>query len=154
MRGIALDMLCRYREAQHLVGPDDALAERVNRFRSLKQLLANAASDAARRPEPSRQPGNRSSGARRPTNWRAKSTAPSARNSTGPQRMPNLPTWRPVLDMMQITANYEATYADLVRFVNLIDKSSRLLVMESLNATPQQGGGKLNVYDEAGYVRG
>lgn len=49
------------------------------------------------------------------------------------------------LEMMQITANYEATYADLVRFVNLIDKSSRLLVMESLNATPQQGGGKLNV---------
>lgn len=49
------------------------------------------------------------------------------------------------LDMMQITANYEATYVDLVRFVNLIDKSGRLLVMESLNATPQQGGGKLNV---------
>ena len=49
------------------------------------------------------------------------------------------------LEMMQITANYEATYADLVRFVNLIDKSNRLLVMESMNATPQQGGGKLNV---------
>src|ERR1700694_1749563 len=45
------------------------------------------------------------------------------------------------LDMMQITANYEATYADLVRFMNLIDKSDRLLVVESLNATPQQGGG-------------
>src|SRR5579864_6195905 len=50
-----------------------------------------------------------------------------------------------VLDMMQITANYEAKYEDLVRFVNLIDKSDRLLVMESLNATPQQSGGKLNV---------
>ena len=50
-----------------------------------------------------------------------------------------------VLDMMQITANYEATYGDLVRFVNMVDKSDRLLVMESLNATPQQGGGKLNV---------
>ena len=49
------------------------------------------------------------------------------------------------LEMMQITANYEATYADLVRFVNLIDRSDRLLVMESMNATPQQGGGKLNV---------
>ena len=49
------------------------------------------------------------------------------------------------LDMMQITANYEATYGDLVRFVNLVDKSERLLVMESLNATPQQGGNKLNV---------
>ena len=50
-----------------------------------------------------------------------------------------------VLEMMQITANYEATYGDLVRFVNMLDKSDRLLVMESLNATPQQGGGKLNV---------
>jgi hypothetical protein len=49
------------------------------------------------------------------------------------------------LDMMQITANYEATYSDLVRFVNLVDKSGRLLVMESLNATPQQGNNKLNV---------
>jgi hypothetical protein len=49
------------------------------------------------------------------------------------------------LEMMQITANYEAKYEDLVRFVNMIDKSDRLLVMESLNATPQQGGSKLNV---------
>ena len=50
-----------------------------------------------------------------------------------------------ILDMMQITGNYEATYGDLVHFVNMIDKADRLLVMESLNATPQQGGGKLNV---------
>lgn len=50
------------------------------------------------------------------------------------------------LDRMQITANFEATYADLIRMVNLIDKSKRLLVMESLNATPQQGpGARLNV---------
>ena len=49
------------------------------------------------------------------------------------------------LDMMQITANYEAKYADLVRFVNLVDKSDRLLVIESMNATPQQSGGNLNV---------
>lgn len=49
------------------------------------------------------------------------------------------------LEMMQLSVNYEATYADLIRFVNLIDKSDRLLVIESLNATPQQGGNKLNV---------
>lgn len=49
------------------------------------------------------------------------------------------------LEMMQITANYEASYADLIRFVNTIDKSNRLLIMESLNATPQQGGTRLNV---------
>ncbi|HYL39481.1 MAG TPA: hypothetical protein VEV17_26425 [Bryobacteraceae bacterium] len=47
--------------------------------------------------------------------------------------------------MMQVSANFEATYQDLLRFVNLLDKSNRLLVVESLNATPQQGGAKLNV---------
>ena len=50
-----------------------------------------------------------------------------------------------VLDMMQITANYEAKYEDLVHFVNMIDKADRLLIIEGLNATPQQGGAKLNV---------
>jgi Tfp pilus assembly protein PilO len=49
-----------------------------------------------------------------------------------------------VLDMMQLSVNYEATYPDLIRFVNLLDKSSRLLIIETLNATPQQSGGKLN----------
>ena len=47
--------------------------------------------------------------------------------------------------MMQISANYEATYQDLVHFINLLDKSDRMLVVESLSATPQQGGAKLNV---------
>lgn len=47
--------------------------------------------------------------------------------------------------MMQVTAAYEANYQDLIHFVNLLDKSNRLLVIESLNATPQQGGAKLNV---------
>jgi hypothetical protein len=49
------------------------------------------------------------------------------------------------LEMMQLSVNYEAAYPDLIRFVNLLDKSDRLLVVESLNATPQQGGAKLNV---------
>jgi Tfp pilus assembly protein PilO len=49
------------------------------------------------------------------------------------------------LEMMQITANFEGDYTSLIRFVNLIDKSNRLLIMESLNATPQQGAAKLNV---------
>ena len=47
--------------------------------------------------------------------------------------------------MMQVTANFESTYQDLIHFVNLLDKSNRLLVVESLNATPQQGEKKLNV---------
>ena len=49
------------------------------------------------------------------------------------------------LDMMQITANFEGLYPDLIHFINLLDKSDRLLIIESLNATPQQTGGRLNV---------
>jgi len=49
------------------------------------------------------------------------------------------------LKMMQITANFESTYENLIRFINMIDKADRLLIMEGLNATPQQGGAKLNI---------
>jgi hypothetical protein len=49
------------------------------------------------------------------------------------------------LDMLQISANFEGTYPDLIHFINLLDKSNRLLIIESLNATPQQTGGRLNV---------
>lgn len=50
------------------------------------------------------------------------------------------------LAMMTITGNYEGTYADLMEFINRIDRSQRLLIIESLNATPQQGSaGILNV---------
>src|ERR1700728_2959012 len=42
------------------------------------------------------------------------------------------------LDMLQISANFEGTYPDLIHFINLLDKSDRLLIIESLNATPQQ----------------
>jgi hypothetical protein len=49
------------------------------------------------------------------------------------------------LDMMQISANFEGTYPDLIHFINLLDKSDQLLIIESLNATPQQSGGRLNV---------
>ena len=49
------------------------------------------------------------------------------------------------LQMMQVTANFEATYQDLIHFINLLDKSDKLLVVEALNASPQQNGSKLNV---------
>ena len=49
------------------------------------------------------------------------------------------------LDMMQISANFEGLYPDLIHFINLLDKSDQLLIIESLNATPQQSGGRLNV---------
>jgi Tfp pilus assembly protein PilO len=49
------------------------------------------------------------------------------------------------LAMLTIAGNYEGTYADLMQFINRLDRSSRLLIIESLNATPQQSGAKLNV---------
>jgi type IV pilus assembly protein PilO len=47
--------------------------------------------------------------------------------------------------MLSINGNYEGTYADLVEFVNLVDRSPRLLIIESLQAAPQQSQGMLNV---------
>lgn len=49
------------------------------------------------------------------------------------------------LSMMTITGNYEGTYADLVHFINRLDRSSRFLILDSLAAAPQQSGGLLNV---------
>ncbi len=50
------------------------------------------------------------------------------------------------LAMMTINGNYQGTYADLMQFIHRLDKSQRLLIIESLNATPQQGtAGLLNV---------
>jgi type IV pilus assembly protein PilO len=42
------------------------------------------------------------------------------------------------LYQMTITAGYEGTYANLTKFVNLLDKSPRFLIIESLMAAPQQ----------------
>jgi len=47
--------------------------------------------------------------------------------------------------MMQISANFEGKYDDMLQFVNLLDKSKRLLIIEGLNATPEQGSNLLNV---------
>jgi hypothetical protein len=49
------------------------------------------------------------------------------------------------LSMMTITANYEGTYANLMRFVHAIDQSPRMLIIEALNAAPQQGNGNLAI---------
>lgn len=49
------------------------------------------------------------------------------------------------LSMMTVVANYEGTYGDLLEFVNRLDKSPRFLIIDSLVAAPQQGGGTLNV---------
>jgi hypothetical protein len=50
------------------------------------------------------------------------------------------------LSMMVISGEYEGTYADLIEYVNRIDRSAGLLIIESLAATPQQGTqGVLNI---------
>lgn len=47
------------------------------------------------------------------------------------------------LSMMSISANYEGSYAALIDFVNLIDRSSRFLIIENLQAAPTQSAGLL-----------
>ncbi|MBM3747125.1 MAG: hypothetical protein FJW34_15160 [Acidobacteria bacterium] len=48
------------------------------------------------------------------------------------------------LAMMTVTANYEGTFADLMQFLNLLDRSPRFLIVDSLQAAPQQSGLMLN----------
>jgi type IV pilus assembly protein PilO len=47
------------------------------------------------------------------------------------------------ISMMTISANYEGSYADLVRFVNLMDRSRRFLIIDSISAAPMQEKGRL-----------
>jgi type IV pilus assembly protein PilO len=47
--------------------------------------------------------------------------------------------------MMTVAAGYEGSYQNLTRFLNLLDKSPRFLIVESLQATPPQAGAVLNV---------
>ena len=61
-------------------------------------------------------------------------------------------TWTPeliegsdTLGMMTINAGCQGTYAALSKFVNLVDKSPRFLIIESMVAAPQQTGQVLNV---------
>src|ERR1017187_5944947 len=49
------------------------------------------------------------------------------------------------LAMMTINAGCQGTYAALSKFVNLVDKSPRFLIVESMVAAPQQTGQILNV---------
>jgi type IV pilus assembly protein PilO len=61
------------------------------------------------------------------------------------------------LDMMTISVNFEGSSAQLVKLVNLIDRSPRFLIIESMQAAPQPKGDvdvnlKLNVFvkDDSG----
>jgi Tfp pilus assembly protein PilO len=49
------------------------------------------------------------------------------------------------LSMMTINAGCQGTYASLSKFVNLVDKSPRFLIIENMVAAPQQSGANLNV---------
>ncbi|MBI5084958.1 MAG: hypothetical protein HZB13_10235, partial [Acidobacteria bacterium] len=49
------------------------------------------------------------------------------------------------LGMLNINANFEGTYADLISLVNSIDRSKRLLIIEQLQAQPQQGANTLAI---------
>ena len=49
------------------------------------------------------------------------------------------------LAMLTITGNYEGTYADLIQFVNAVDRSPGFLTIERLQAAPQQSQGALSI---------
>lgn len=49
------------------------------------------------------------------------------------------------LSMMTVAANFDGSYADLIHLLDRLDKSSRLLIIDSLQAVPQQGSGRLNI---------
>jgi Tfp pilus assembly protein PilO len=49
------------------------------------------------------------------------------------------------LSMLSVNGNYEGTYADLLHFLQEVDKAPRLLIIEAVSASPQQGTGVLNI---------
>jgi type IV pilus assembly protein PilO len=48
------------------------------------------------------------------------------------------------LSMMTITGNYEGSYGDLVRFINLLDRSPRFMMIDTIAAAPMQAQGQLS----------
>jgi len=49
------------------------------------------------------------------------------------------------LSMMTVSINFEGGYGQLVKFVNMLDRSPRFLIIESMQATPQPKGDVLSV---------
>ena len=49
------------------------------------------------------------------------------------------------LYMLTINAGYQGTYANLSKFVNLVDKSPLFLIIENMQLSPAQSGQNLNV---------
>jgi hypothetical protein len=48
------------------------------------------------------------------------------------------------ISKMTVTASFEGNYQSLVKLINLLDRSRRFLIIESLAAAPQPTGPKLN----------
>ncbi len=48
------------------------------------------------------------------------------------------------LTLLNVAANYEGSYANLLSFLKQIDRSPMLLMLDSLQASPQQSTGRLN----------
>jgi Tfp pilus assembly protein PilO len=48
------------------------------------------------------------------------------------------------LSLLNVTANYEGTYENLMRFLHEVDRSPMLLMLDSLQAAPQQRGNDIN----------
>jgi Tfp pilus assembly protein PilO len=49
------------------------------------------------------------------------------------------------LAMMTVNGSYQGTYADLIEFVNAIDRSPRFLTIDRLQASPAQAPGTLGI---------
>jgi Tfp pilus assembly protein PilO len=49
------------------------------------------------------------------------------------------------LQMMSLTAGYEGDYASLEKFVNVLDKSPRFIIIDSMQAAPQQNSQALTI---------
>lgn len=49
------------------------------------------------------------------------------------------------LDMMTVNQGFQGTYPQLIQLIHRLDQSKRLLIIESLQASPQQGSPLLNV---------
>jgi len=45
---------------------------------------------------------------------------------------------------MTVNAGLEGNYENLVRFLNFLDRSPRFLIIDTLGASPQQTGTRLN----------
>jgi Tfp pilus assembly protein PilO len=48
------------------------------------------------------------------------------------------------LSVMNVTENFEGTYDDLMKFLYQVDKSSSLLMLDTLQAAPQQHNNQVN----------